>query len=292
MRVASECGIKYFEHCHLFTQWGARHSPTIYDTDGELLFGWDTDASGEEYVRFIREYLKAFIDFTLSEGYEKSQLLFHISDEPSGDQLEGYKKAHDAIADIIADYEQIDALSEVSFYETGLVKTPVAFIAKADEFDGRCDHFWLYYTCGTYAKECSNRLITNTPSRTRILGAQMYRYNAEGFLHWGYNYYYDRMSEGFFDPRIRPDGYKLLPGCSYLCYPEKGGAAPSLREVHMAEAFDDLRALKLLGSMIGREKVLALCESCLGVLDNHTIPEGAQLTRLRELVNEGIKGSL
>ena len=120
------------------------------------------------------------------------------------------------------------------------VGTPVA---KADEFDGECDNFWLYYTCGTYAKLCTNRLITNTAARTRVLGLQMYNYKAAGFLQWGYNYYYDRMSEGWFDPKVDPDGYKLIPGCSYLCYPESDGAVPALREIHMREAFDDLRAL-------------------------------------------------
>ena len=289
MKIASDNGIRYFEHCHLFSQWGAAHAPCIYDKTGNLLFGWDTDAAGEEYRSFIRSYLESFIAFVRSEGYSDDRIIFHISDEPTEKQLEGYRKAHDTIADLIDGFDQIDALSDVSFSKTGLVKTPVAFIAKADEFDGECDNFWLYYTCGTYAKNCSNRLVTNTPARTRILGAQMFRYRATGFLQWGYNFYYDRMSEGWFDPRVNPDGYKLLPGCSYLCYPEKDGATPSLREVHMAEAFDDLRALRLLESHIGRERTLEVCENHLGKLDNHTIPEGNAMFGLREEINRRIK---
>lgn len=289
MRTASDCGISCFEHCHLFSQWGAAHAPNIYDTDGNLLFGWDTDAAGDEYVGFIRAYLKAFIAFARSEGYEDKQLLFHISDEPTLKQLDGYKKAHDTIADLIDGFDQIDALSDVDFYSTGLVKTPVAFVAEAEKFEGKCPRFWLYYTCGTYAKLCTNRLITNTAARTRVLGLQMYNYKAAGFLQWGYNYYYDRMSEGWFDPKVDPDGYKLIPGCSYLCYPESDGAVPALREIHMREAFDDLRALKLLEKYIGREAVMALI-SVFGKPDNHLIPEKNALYSLRETVNGIIKG--
>lgn len=289
LRTASECGIKYFEHCHLFSQWGAKHTPCIYNNEGNLLFGWDTDASSDEYRDFIRAYLETFIKFFRSKGYLDSQLIFHISDEPIKEHLESYKKAHDMIADIIEGFEQIDALSDVDFYSTGLVKTPVAHIPNAEAFSQRCQSFWLYYTCGTYARNCSNRLITNTAARTRVLGLQMYRYRAKGFLQWGYNFYYDRMSEGQFDPRIDPDGYKLLPGCSYLCYPESDGAAPSLREKHMAEAFDDLRALKLLEKFVGRDNVLKLCEEKLGEININLIPEENALFELRELINSEIK---
>lgn len=288
MREASDCGIEFFEHCHLFSQWGAAHAPCIYNVKNELIFGWDTDASSEEYREFIRQYLKEYINFARSEGYRDKQLIFHISDEPSKKHLDPYKKAHDMISDIIDGFDQIDALTDVDFYSTGLVKTPVAFINQAEEFKNNCPNFWLYYTCGPYAKNCSNRLITNTAARTRVLGLQMYYYNAKGFLQWGYNFYYDRMSEGWYDPRVNPNGYKLMPGCAYLCYPEKDGAVPSLREVHMSEAFDDIQRLKLLESYIGRDKVIEFCEEMLGKVSNTLIPEDNDLFILSEKINQKI----
>ncbi len=292
MREAANCGIEYFEHCHLFSQWGAAHAPCIYNNEGKLIFGWDTDATSEEYRSFIRAYLKEYIAFARSEGYRDEQLIFHISDEPEKKHLAPYKSAHDTIADLIEPFDQIDALNAVDFYSTGLVKTPVAFIPQAEDFKAGCPNFWLYYTCGPYAKNCSNRLITNTAARTRVLGLQMYYYGAKGFLQWGYNFYYDRMSEGWYDPRVNPCGYKLMPGCAYLCYPEKDGAVPSLREVHMSEAFDDIQALKLLEGLVGREKVLGLCEEVLGKVDNQLIPEGNAMYRLRERVYQAVKENM
>ena len=51
MDMADRLGVKYFEIAHLFTQWGAAHAPKIMASTPngyERIFGWDTDATGEE----------------------------------------------------------------------------------------------------------------------------------------------------------------------------------------------------------------------------------------------------
>ena len=51
MDMADRLGIKYFEISHFFTQWGAVHAPKVMATtpDGyKRIFGWDSDATGEE----------------------------------------------------------------------------------------------------------------------------------------------------------------------------------------------------------------------------------------------------
>ncbi|MBQ2709812.1 MAG: DUF4091 domain-containing protein, partial [Clostridia bacterium] len=291
VRHADKCGIRIFEHCHLFSQWGATNTPNIYNTAGERIFGFDTDATGEEYKGFIRQYLTEFMQFAREEGIE-DRLLFHISDEPSIDHLESYRKAHDIIADLIKGHPIADAMSRVEYYTEGLCDHPIANIAHADAFDGKCPTFWVYYTGGTYEKCCSNRLISNTAAQTRVLGVEMYRYKALGFLQWAYNFYYDRLSAGCCDPKCAPNFYKMYPGVTYLCYPvlARGGCyvVPSIREKLMAEAFDDLRALKLLESKIGREATLALCESHLGEVNSRLMLQGEALRELREAVNAKI----
>lgn len=292
---AKACGIRYFEHCHLFSQWGAEHTPNIYDENGVRIFGYDTNAVGEEYQSFLHAYLEAFFRFAKEEHIYGS-LVFHISDEPKPEHLESYRKAYESVAEALKDHPTADAMSHPEFYTEGLVKQPIPFLDKTPEFEATGASFWVYYTSGPHHARCSNRLISNTAARTRVLGVQMYRYNALGFLHWGYNYYYDRLSTGIFDPKSNPCGYKQLPGCSYLAYPLMGhdySVAPSLREKLMAEAFDDLRALKLLESKIGRKRVLEICEEALGgPIDYTTIPERDSLHFLRERINAEIKKSL
>jgi len=67
--TAVKCGIRYFEHCHLFSQWGAESAPNIYDVNGERIFGWDTPSNGDEYIGFLNAYLKELIAFAKKNGY-------------------------------------------------------------------------------------------------------------------------------------------------------------------------------------------------------------------------------
>ncbi len=289
MRAASDGGIKFFEHCHLFSQWGATKTPNIYDVHGNRLFGWDTDASGKEYTEFIRAYLKAFVNFIHSEGYSDDSLIFHISDEPTDKMLESYRNAYNTVSDLLAPFKCIDALSEIDFYRRKLVKTPVANVSHMDVFSKECKSFWVYYTCGTYVKMCTSRLITVSAPRTRALGAQMFKYRAEGFLHWGYNYYYDRMGTGIYDPKSNPCGYKQLPGSAHLAYPERNGAVPSLREVYMRESFDDIRTLKLYEQLSSREMAVELMERSLGEVNANLIPEGNSMYSFSQTLKASIK---
>ena len=294
IRHAKQGGIKYFEHCHLFSQWGAKGAPNIYLADGTRIFDICTDAQSEVYVTFIRAYLQAFLAFAKEEKIDNA-LLFHISDEPSLNHFDSYSKAYHSVADLLNGKTVADAMSDPFFYEKGVVDQPIASVIHADAFESKCPAFWLYYTGGSSEKNCANRLITNTAARTRVLGIQMYSYRAVGFLNWAYNFHYDRMSQGIYSPLSFVGGYKNYPGLSYLAYPITSGCGarvlPSLREKLMAEAFDDLSALTLLESLIGREKTLAICEEKLGKINTQTIPQGNDLYELREEINRQIAAS-
>lgn len=292
VRRAKKCGIEFFEHCHLFSQWGAKQTPNIYTADGKRIFGFDTDACGEEYVGFIRAYLTEFFKFAKSENIDK-KLIFHISDEPKAKHLESYRAAHGSVADLLCGNPICDAMSDLVFYSEGLVDQPILHVNHMTDYTPEsCSAIWLYYTGGEI--NTSNRKITNTAAATRVIGVHMYKYGALGFLHWAYNYCYDRLSVGFGNPTASVNTYKMIPGICNLCYPIKGRKGteicPSIREKLMCEAFDDLRALKLLESKIGREATLALCEKHLGQIDCYTVPAGDTLRLLREEVNRLIEG--
>ncbi len=286
--ICDECGIKYFEHPPIFSQWGAQYAVNIYSTDGKKLFGWETDATDPNYTEFLRCYLMSLISFEKQCGYE-GRFIFHISDEPTNHNKSTYKLATDSVIDILSDRKVVDALIDINIYKEGLVKTPVATIDKADEFGENCDDFWLYYTGGISKEGLSNRLIPHTSARTRVLGLQLWYYGAKGFLHWGYNYCYDYLSCGFFDPICEPCGYKNYPGASYLAYYTPDGAIPSICEKLMAEAMDDAASLTTLEKLIGKERVCKLCEDILGEkISTTTIPHDDELIKLRFAINHAI----
>ena len=291
IRHARKRGIEYFEHTHLFSQWGAKNAPNIYDTEGKRIFGFDTNAGSDEYRSFLRAYLTEFIKFANEEKLE-NKLIFHLSDEPVKEQIENYRVAHDAVSDLLLESPICDAMYDFTLFEAGLVDQPIIATKNLGNYDfKRKDKMWLYYTGGD--ENTSNRKISNTAAATRVLGVHLYKYMAKGFLHWAYNYYYDRISFGYSTPHLFPNAYKSLPGIAFLAYPinekETKTAYPSIREKLMCEAMDDLRALKLLESRIGREKTLALCEEKLGTINVFTVPEGEALRELREIVNAKIE---
>lgn len=287
VRVCRQAGIRYLEHPPLFSQWGAKHAVTVYDVRGNKLFGWDTDATDPAYTRFLHAYLGALLALEPELGCE---LIFHISDEPSQSGLEDYCKAATSVRSILSGHAVIDALSHVDFYKQGAVSTPVAFIAAAEEFYGVCDDFWLYYTGGLNRKEITSRLISVDSARTRVLGLQLWYYGAKGFLHWGYNYCYDYMSTGIFDPISNPCGYKNYPGACFLAYYTPEGAIPSIAEKLMGEAMDDVRALQTLERRVGRKAVLDLCQKVLGKpVSNILVPGWQDMVKLRFALNEAIR---
>ncbi|MBQ8254810.1 MAG: DUF4091 domain-containing protein [Clostridia bacterium] len=296
IKLAVDSGIEYFEHPHLFTQWGAKHAPAIYATVGgeEIrIFGWDTDASSDEYREFLECYITAFRSFALEMGIS-DKVFYHISDEPDLTNIESYRSAKEAAAPLLCGAESGDALSRIEFYENGMVDTPIVCIDAIEDFYGKCKSLWAYYTGGYYegqsTEKCTNRLITTKPYRARIFGLQAFKYKLTGFLHWGFNYYYYRMSRGYFNPLINPCGYQQRPGASFIVYPGSDGALGSLREVYMREAIMDLRALKLLESLTDYDYVISLAEKHFGQeITCFTIPDSPeQMTSFREMINREI----
>jgi hypothetical protein len=97
-------------------------------------------------------------------------------------------------------------------------------------------------------------------ARNRILGQQLYKYNIEGFLQWGYNFYNSQGSEYPVDPFLVTDGDGFVPaGDTFQVYPGADGRPlESLRMMVTAQAMDDLRAMKLLESLKGRAFALSL----------------------------------
>lgn len=293
--VAKKSGITYFEHSHLFTQWGAKHAPAIYanvkNKDGKYvekeIFGWKTDASKPKYINFVRAYMKAFREYAKGKKII-SKTLIHISDEPMTRYGDGYEKAYTAIKDYLDGFMQGDALSEYSYYEKGYVKAPIAVTDEIENFYGKCDHLWCYYTSLQTQKGCSNSVLGYEHEKNRALGYQMYMYNVEGFLNWGYNCWYNVMSRGLSDPKSQTNTFGLSAGSSFLVYPENDGTPiQSIRHKVFGEGIRDFRALKLLEKEKGRKTCEKLVEKHFGKVTFQTLPTGPkQMLAFRAELND------
>ena len=306
MDMADRLGVKYFEIAHFFTQWGAAHAPKVMATTPngyERIFGWDTDATGEEYTPFIRQFITELLDFLKARGDDK-RCFFHISDEPQLDHLEQYMKSKNSILDLLEGYVIMDALSNVDFYREGIIKNPIPCNNHIDPFleafaeEGK-EGLWTYYCCGQN-RHVSNRFFGSPGARTRYIGTQFYRYKIGGFLQWGFNFYYNQGSHDALNPYVDSTGNYFVPsGDTYSVYPAQDGTAlESMRILHFREGLDDMRALYLAESLVGRKKVLETIEPIVkemtdaNIVFSRCIDRSSDMMKLREAIDEIVIGAL
>lgn len=294
VEMAQRCGIEYFEISHLFSQWGATATPKIMATrDGvyQQIFGWDTKATGPEYARFLHLFLEA-LKGELERLGIAGCTYFHISDEPSAEHLESYGAALNVVAKDLEGYPIMDALSNYDFYKHGLVKMPVCGLDHIKPFleeDQRPEKLWGYY-CTAQCVDVSNRFIALPGGRTRILGAQMYKFRLAGFLHWGYNFYYSEYSRYPIDPYRCTDCTGAFPsGDPFLVYPgQDGEPLGSIRLMLMDEAMSDLCAMSLLEALTDRETVMSCIEADESVGIDVYPTSSAWVQGMRERINRRI----
>ncbi|MGA9619903.1 MAG: DUF4091 domain-containing protein, partial [Serratia proteamaculans] len=261
VNMAQEEGIEHFEIAPLFTQWGATHAPKIMvETDGTLspLFGWHTDAHAEEYQQFLHALLPALTGW-FRERQLQQRVWFHISDEPTLENIAVYQGASATLRPLLAGFHTFDALSDYAFYQQGLVETPVAATDHIEPFiENRVPGLWAYYCC-VQKTEVANRFFAQPSARNRILGIQLYRYNIAGFLHWGFNFYNSGHSREKLNPYAVTDCRNAFPsGDAFVVYPgENLTPMESLRLRVLHQGLQDMRALQLLESLTDRATVEA-----------------------------------
>lgn len=289
VRLAQKCGIKYFEISHLFSQWGAKYTPKIVaEVNGsqKRIFGWETSADSIEYAEFLSAFIPQLIKVIRSLGIEKSTF-FHISDEPNEDQIESYSRAKSTVAPLLEGFPIIDALSDYSFYESGIINNPIPCTNDIESFiEKGFPHPWTYYCCGQGGK-LSNRFFGMPLSTTRIIGFQLYKYGIEGFLQWGFNFYNSQYSLRSIDPFAVTDADSAFPsGDSFTVYPGKSGAIESVRSEVFFQALQDMRALTLLCDRIGKKRTIAAVEADFGIITFFDYPRGTEkMLNLRKSVN-------
>jgi len=293
--MCDRVGIKNLEIVHLFTQWGAAHAPKIMATEDGVykkIFGWETDATGEEYATFLRALLPALLDHLHARGDDK-RCFFHVSDEPGEAHVEQYRAARAIVEPYLKDYVIMDALSRFTYYEQGIVQHPIPANNHIEPFlEAKVPDLWTYY-CVSQPLEVSNRYDSMPAWRNRSMGMQMYANNVVGFLQWGYNFYNNQYSGDPINPFYEQSADHAFPGGdAFSVYPAMDGTAlESPRFLVFFEGLQDIRAMRLLESYIGREKTVALVTEAFGqpITFKTCAKDAATVLRVREAVNAEIR---
>ena len=299
IRLSLDCGVKYFEMSHLFTQWGAFFTPKIMAKVGgrtKKIFGWETSSHSPEYENFLSQFLPDLRE-VLKEEKVAAYCYFHISDEPSKEHFESYKACSTLLRKYLPDFPIMDAMANVEYYDEGLVDIPIPFLGHAKPFfEHNAKPRFVYY-CGASPKIMG--IALGMPStRHRISGDLFYLNNVDGFLQWGYNFYNTCLSTEHIDPYAVTDaGKRFCAGDSFHVYPGKDYTAlPSIRAVVFRDGLQDMRALTLCEELCGKEAVLTILRDANGgelpdIFDS--APNDPYYTQtVREAVNKAIEQAL
>lgn len=257
--LAKQCGITHFEWCHFFTQWGAEHAIRIYEgagramansSDEMLLWPPTTGATSETYRAFLAQYLPALHRFLEAEGL-LDRSFFHVSDEPHGEaHLQQYREARGMLETLAPWMQVMDALTDIEYAREELTDMPIPSIRTALDFVEAGIPSWCYYCCGPRG-EYLNRLLDTPLPKIAMHGFLFYRWPFKGFLHWGYNYWYQSQTRTLIDPYTVQDGLAWQRGWAYgdpfVVYPGPEGPVDSIRWEVFGESLQDYALLQTLG---------------------------------------------
>lgn len=292
INLCKKCGVKYYEISHLFSQWGAKCTPNIYDNTGKQIFGWDVASDSAEYREFLQQMLPQLVEVLKNEGIDKNTY-FHISDEPSAEHIENYKNGKSIVKPLVGDIKIMDALSEYDFYEKGYVEVPVTASDHIEKFlEHDVKEQWIYYCCGQ-AYQVSNRFIAQPLARTRVMGVQMYKFDIAGFLQWGYNFYNAVKSLGTINPYETTSGHGAWPsGDPFSVYPGKDGPLCSIRTLSFYEGLQDIERCRLAEKYTSKEEIVKLIDE-KGNVTFKEYPQGSEyLISLREKLMDIIEKNI
>jgi hypothetical protein len=251
--LALDSGAEWFEWTHLFTQWGVQNALRIYRDNADetsLLWAPDTAATSPTYRGFLAQFLPAFHRY-LSEKGLLERSLFHLSDEPHGEEHKrAYAEARAVLRDLAPWMRVADALSEVAFAREGLTDIPIPSIRTAKQFqDEGFEQSWAYFCCGPRGPYV-NRLTDTPLLKIRMIGWLLYRLGAKGFLHWGYNYWYRSQTRQLINPyqELAAENWPgWAAGDPFVVYPGKDGPVDSLRWETFALGLQDYALLQSAG---------------------------------------------
>ena len=263
MAMCKEIGYKKFEWSHLWVYWGVKNPVRVYKKIGdEYVMLWQPDISGfsDTFINFLKQFLPEFHQFLLKQEVLQDSY-FHLSDEPGDNDIENYRKAQEILNDLAPWMHPImDALSNINYGRQGLVDIPIPLLPEAKAYLEEKIPHWVYF-CTVPRGKYLNRFFDTPLSKLRMAGWLFYHLKAEGFLHWGYNYWNKLESEEVLDPFAHGDAglYPDIPyGDPFVVYPGADGPISSIRREVFAESLQDYAILQSAGISPDDERFSAL----------------------------------
>jgi hypothetical protein len=219
------------------------------------------EATGKVYRNFLEQFLPEFHQFLEQEDLLEHSY-FHLSDEPGSnpEDVVNYRSARELLKELAPWMKVMDAMSDIRYgREKGLTDIPVPAVHAAQEYIDEGIPHWVYYCMGPRGPYL-NRFYDTPLAKIRMSGWLFYKLRAQGFLHWGYNYWYvmdlgfNAQTQVLVDPFIdgamgfQSGGGAGSPyGDGHVVYPGQAGPIDSIRWEVFAESLQDYAILQTVG---------------------------------------------
>lgn len=228
------------------------------------------EALSEKGYTYLSQLLTAWKEF-FDDNEWTNLLIQHIGDEPHNECANDYRILAGIVRKYLPGVPLIEAIETHTLYGALDIWVP-----KNDYFSRNMealnnqrkngDRIWIYTCCipgGFYA----NRLLDMPLLRTRMIHWGNYKYDIEGFLHWGLNHW--RRDQNPFEETCPANGpTNFLPaGDTNIVYPgDDGDVWISMRLEQMRAGAEDFELFRQLGGK--GDELLDKCFRAFNDCDN------------------------
>lgn len=281
-------GFKYIEGPIMLYRKSWEHTDFYIKIDGE-----DIPALSDDAYEFMSAFYTQLYDFLKENGWEKI-FFAHVGDEPQKYCAKDYRVLSGQIRKWMPGIKIIEAVETAELDGAVDIWVPKSdrYLTYKEEFDRKMargeDEFW-YYTCMFPGGHYLNRLLDQELLRTRYLHWVNYVFGFTGYLHWGFNMYYNLNGNDVFTGACdRPDGVRmqLLPaGDTHIVYPLGKQVLRSVRLEMMRAGCEDYELIKLLEQK-DKQKADGIVSKCVRSFTDYTKDVEFFETTYRELLEQ------
>jgi len=278
MQMAVDAGFQTLELGHLGVRNYSEHEPIwlFYRPGGKKIY-----ATSEEAYFFLAQFLPQWSDFLKENGWYDMSVQ-HLSDEPTLQTADDYRMLSLITRKFLPGMPLFDAIVHPELRGASDYWIPYNSIyqreqEKWEKLRSMGDEIWVY-TCTSPGGKWLNRTLDMELLRPRLMHWGNYRFNIQGYLHWGFNYWQypndvdpmEYLIENSIVYRAdgTPQGWPA--GDSHICYPgNKNGPWMSVRAERMRAGAEDCELLLMIADQ-DKAKADALCANVLTAFDEYT----------------------
>ena len=218
--------------------------------------------SDEERQYLLRIFLTQLYEHLDEKGWA-ARLVVHLADEPTQANAESYCQLAEFVKSVLPTVHRIDAVMNEGLDGAVDIRVPQIQEVRDDaESRPKSEELW-FYTCLAPQGPYPNRFLDYASLKTRIMHWLNWRYDATGYLHWGYNWWRQWQGSGPCNPfytatgeseRLPVGALRLPPGDPCVVYPGESGICNSIRWEMVRKGMEDYEYLKLLEDRVSHSK--------------------------------------